>query len=78
MKEKGILRNCIIILILALLSLYLANFFASIYVPSRQLFLDTDRLSEGKIMAFVYDEAPVELLPTGENEYTGEIRSGGE
>ena len=78
MREKGILRNSIVIVILALLSLYLANFFASLYIPSRQLFLDTDRLSEGKIMAFVYDEAPVELLPAGVNEYTGEIRSGGE
>ena len=78
MREKGILRNSIVIVILALLSLYLANFFASIYVPSRQLFLDMDRLNEGIVMAFVYDEAPVELLPTGVNEYAGEIRSGGE
>lgn len=78
MSEKGILRTSIVIVVLALLSLYLANFFASLYVPSRQLFLDTDRLNEGKVMAFVYDEAPVELLPAGENEYTGEIRSSGE
>ena len=78
MREKGILRTSIVIVVLALLSLYLANFFASLYVPSRQLFLDTDRLNEGKVMAFVYDEAPVELLPAGENEYTGEIRSSGE
>ena len=28
-------------------------------------------------MAFVYDEAPAELLLAGENWYTGEIRSGG-
>ena len=68
MREKGILRNSIVIVVLALLSLYLANFFASLYVPSRQLFLDTDRLNEGKVMAFVYDEAPIELLPAGENE----------
>lgn len=78
MREKGILCNSIVIVVLALLSLYLANFFASLYVPSRQLFLDTDRLNEEKVMAFVYDEAPVELLPAGENEYTGEIRSSGE
>ena len=59
------------------LSLYLAAFFSRLYVPDRQLFLDTDSLKEQKVMAFVYDEAPVELLAAGEETYAGVIRSGG-
>lgn len=59
------------------MSLYLAAFFSRLYVPDRQLFLDTDSLKEQKVMAFVYDEAPVELLAAGEETYAGVIRSGG-
>ena len=62
--------------IAVLLSLYLATFCSRLYVPERQLFLDTDSLKDQKVMAFVYDEAPVELLPAGDETYTGVIRSG--
>ena len=69
-------RNYAISLVLVLFGLYLANFLASIYVPSQQLFLDTDSLKEQRVMAFVYDETPVALLPAGEGTYAGVIWSG--
>ena len=69
-------RGCLAYGIAVLLSLYLAAFFSRLYVPDRQLFLDTDSLKDRKIMAFIYDEAPVELLPAGEGMYAGVIRSG--
>ena len=59
------------------LSLYLAAFFSRLYVPDIQLFLDTDRIQEQQVMAFVYDEAPVALLPVGEETYEGVVRSDG-
>lgn len=77
MREKTGKRGCLAYIIAVLLSQYLAAFFLRLYVPDRQLFLDTDSLKEQKVMAFVYDEAPVELLPAGEEMYAGVIRSGG-
>ena len=59
------------------MSLYLAVFFSRLYVPDIQLFLDTDRIQEQQVMAFVYDEAPVALLPVGEETYEGVVRSDG-
>ena len=59
------------------LSLYLAVFFSRLYVPDIQLFLDTDSIQEQRVMAFVYDEAPVALLPVGEETYEGVVRSDG-
>ena len=77
MREKTGKRSWLAYIIAVLLSLYLAAFFSRLYVPDRQLFLDTDSLKERKVMAFVYDEAPVELLPAGEGTYAGVIRSRG-
>ncbi|WP_314855320.1 hypothetical protein [Stomatobaculum longum] len=77
MREKTGKRSWLAYIIAVLLSLYLAAFFSRLYVPDRQLFLDTDSLKEQKVMAFVYDEAPVELLPAGEGTYAGVIRSRG-
>lgn len=76
MKEKIGKRGYLAYGIAVLLSLYLAAFFSQLYVPERQLFLDTDSLKDQKVMAFVYDEAPVELLPAGDESYAGVIRSG--
>ena len=76
MREKIGKRGWLAYGIAVLLSLYLAAFFSRLYVPDRQFFLDTDSLKDQKVMAFVYDEAPVELLPAGDETYTGVIRSG--
>ena len=76
MREKMGKRGYLAYGIAVLLSLYLAAFFSRLYVPDRQLFLDMDSLKDQKVMAFVYDEAPVELLPAGDETYAGVIRSG--
>ena len=77
MREKIGKRAYLAYGIAVFLSLYLAVFFSRLYVPDIQLFLDTDRIQEQRVMAFVYDEAPVALLPVGEETYEGVVRSDG-
>ena len=77
MREKIGKRAYLAYGIAVFLSLYLAVFFSRLYVPDIQLFLDTDRIQEQQVMAFVYDEAPVALLPVGEETYEGVVRSDG-
>ena len=77
MREKIGKRAYLAYGIAVFLSLYLAVFFSRLYVPDIQLFLDTDRIQEQQVMAFVYDEAPVALLPAGEETYEGVVRSDG-
>lgn len=69
-------RGCLAYRIAVFLSLYLAASFPRLYVLERQLFLDTNSLKDQKVMTFVYDEAPVGLLPAGDETYAGVIRSG--
>lgn len=76
MRGKTEKHNYFALGLAVILSLYLAAFFSRLYLPDSQLFLDTDSLGEQKIMAFVYDEAPVALLPAGEEQYEGLVRSG--
>ena len=76
MRGKTEKHNYFALGLAVILSLYLAAFFSRLYLPDSQLFLDTDSLGEQKIMAFVYDEEPVALLPAGEEQYEGLVRSG--
>ena len=77
MREGVKNHSHVSLILLALLSLYLAYFFASIYVPSAQFFLDTDSIAEQKVMVFVYDREPVALLPDGADCFVGVIQSSG-
>ena len=76
MRENAGKRSTFVLALVVLFSLYLAAFFSRLYVPDREFFLDTDSLKEQKVMAFVYDKAPVALLPAGEETYEGVIRNG--
>ena len=77
MREGVKNHSHVSLILLALLSLYLAYCFASIYVPSAQFFLDTDGIAEQKVVVFVYDREPVALLPEGADCFVGVIQAAG-
>lgn len=77
MREGVKFRSHVSLILLAILSLYFAYFFASLYVPSEQFFLDTDGIAKQKVVVFVYDKEPVVLLPEGADGFVGVIQSGG-
>ena len=53
MREGVKFRSHVSLILLAILSLYFAYFFASLYVPSEQFFLDTDGIAKQKVVVFV-------------------------
>lgn len=74
-KEKQTSHKKVYIawIVVFLLSLYFARFFTNIFSPQKQLFLDTDSLSNGNVVAFVYNESPQQLYRAADGSYQGVI-----
>ena len=72
-KQTSHKKGYIAWIVLFLLSLYFARFFTNIFFPQKQLFLDTDSLSNGNVVAFVYNESPQQLYRAADGSYQGVI-----
>ena len=66
-------KTCAAWIVILLLSLYFANFFSNILKPQKQLFLDTDNISQNVVTAFVYGETPQTLEKESDNRYRGSL-----
>lgn len=70
-KLKG--KTCAVWIVILLLGLYFANFFSNILTPQKQLYLDTDSLSQNVVTAFVFGETPQILEQEADSHYRGSV-----